>query len=133
MSTVLPVNFLSRVLLADAVVSGAVGVLLTAGAGVLDDPFGLPVALMRVSGMILLPYAALVWMLSRRTAPPRAAVWAVIACNVLWAVDSGLLLLVGPIAPTSLGIAFIVVQAAVVALFAELQYFGQRRAATVAA
>lgn len=133
MSAFLPASFLSRVLFADAVASGAAGVLLAAGAGLIDELLGLPVALMRVSGLILLPYAALVWMLSRRTVPPRAAVWAVIACNVLWAVDSVLLLLVGPVAPTSLGVAFVVVQAAVVALFAELQYFGQRRSVAIAA
>lgn len=133
MSGLLPPTFLRRALLADALVSGATGLLLASGAGVLGELLGLPVALLRVSGLILLPYAALVWMLSQRSLPARAAVWAVIVCNLLWAVDSVLLLFVGPVAPTSLGVAFVVAQATVVALFAELQYFGLRRAATVAA
>src|ERR671915_386249 len=45
-----------------------------------------------------------------------------------YAGDSVLLLLTGWVAPTALGYTFIVFQAAVVALFAELQYVGLRKA-----
>jgi hypothetical protein len=53
-------------------------------------------------------------------------VWAVIGYNVLWALDSALILMTGWLAPSALGYAFVVAQALVVALLAELQYFGLR-------
>jgi hypothetical protein len=51
----------------------------------------------------------------------------VIACNVLWVVDSVLLLFMPWTDPTVLGQAFVVAQAIVVALVAEVQYAGIRR------
>jgi hypothetical protein len=63
----------------------------------------------------------------------RLSVWAVIVCNALWAADSILLLMSGWVEPTGLGIIFVIAQAAAVAAFAEVEYFGMRRAAAVAA
>jgi hypothetical protein len=60
-----------------------------------------------------------------RLAPP--AVWAVIACNALWA--AGSLLLLAWLAPTLLGYVFVVAQATAVAVFGELQFIGLRRSA----
>ena len=68
-------------------------------------------------------------MLARRDVLPRTGVWAVIVSNVAWAVDCVALLLTGWIDPTLLGVAFILVQAVVVAAFAELQVVGLRRLA----
>ena len=56
----------------------------------------------------------------------RGAVWTIIAANALW-VAASIGLLVGWVAPTALGYAFILAQAGVVMLFAELQYVGLRR------
>jgi|GEM_PF-4410811 len=53
--------------------------------------------------------------------------WAAIAANVLWAAGSILLLPSGWIAPNLLGTAFIVLQAAAIALCGELQFIGLRR------
>lgn len=122
-------TFLRTVLLADALVSGATGVLMTLAAGVLEPMLQVPAPLLRGAGLALLPYAALVAMLARREVLPRGAVWAVVGCNALWAVDCVALLLTGWIAPNALGVAFILVQAAVVAAFAELQVVGLRRSA----
>ena len=47
MSNVHPNPFLRNVLMLDAAASGATGLLLVAGAGVLEDLLGLPVALLR--------------------------------------------------------------------------------------
>lgn len=128
-----PATLLNRALFGDAVASGATGLLLTFAAGALDALLGLPVPLLRGAGLILIPYAVVVWLPARRVEPPRGAVWCVIACNAIWAIDSVLLLVAGPVAPTALGIAFVVAQASVVALFAELQVFGLRRQAHAAA
>lgn len=120
-------NLLRYAILADALVSGAAGLLMLLGADLLAGLLGLPVTLLRYAGLSLLPFAALVAWLGARAHPPRAAVWAVVAYNVLWAVDSILLLLTGWVSPTALGYAFVVAQAIAVALFAELQYLGMRR------
>src|ERR1041384_5285214 len=47
-------------LLADAVASGATGLMMIAGADLLTGLLGLPVALMREAGLVLVPYVALV-------------------------------------------------------------------------
>jgi hypothetical protein len=125
--------FLRRVLRADALVSGATGLILLVAAGRLADLFGVPAGLPRYAGLALLPYAALVALLATRERPSRPAVWAVIAGNAVWAVGSILLLFVGWIEPTTLGVVFVAAQAAVVAVFAELQWFGLRRSAPAVA
>jgi hypothetical protein len=68
MSTVHPTAFLRNVLLVDAAASGATGILLIAGASLLDGLLGLPVTLMREAGLILVPYVAFVaWVGTRET------------------------------------------------------------------
>ncbi|HYE00911.1 MAG TPA: hypothetical protein VEH84_16125 [Alphaproteobacteria bacterium] len=121
--------FLRLALLGDAAASGAAGLLMAAGAGPLAGPLGLPEELLRYAGLALLPYAALVARLGTRPDPARGAVWAVIAVNACWAADSLLLLLSGWVAPTALGTAFVLAQAAVVAAFAVAQHAGLRRGA----
>lgn len=120
-------TFLRRVLMLDAVASGAMALLLVLAAGPLTELLGLPQALMRIAGAVLLPYSAFVAWLAMREAPSRPLVWAVVAANALWAVDSVLILLLGWIAPTTLGILFVAGQAMIVLVFAELQYLGLRR------
>jgi hypothetical protein len=133
MSNVHSNSFLRNVLVLDAAASGATGLLLVAGAGVLEDLLGLPVALLREAGLILIPYVAFVaWAATREPIAPRT-VWAIIALNALWALASVGLLMSGLVAPTALGYAFVIAQAAVVALLGELQYWGLKRpAATLA-
>lgn len=122
-----PSPFLRQVLLADALISGVTGLAMMLGAGLLADLLGLPAMLLRWAGLILLPFAALVGWLATRERLPSRAVWAVITLNALWAADCVLLVVAGLIEPTWLGLAFVLFQAAVVALFAELQYVGLRR------
>jgi hypothetical protein len=120
-------TFLRRALMLDAVASGGAGLLMIAGAGLLEGLLGLPAALLRGAGLVLVPYVAFViWTGSRETIS-RPAVWAIIAANVLWAAASGLLLVSGWVAPTGLGYAFVIGQALVVAVLGELQYMGLRR------
>jgi hypothetical protein len=133
MSTIHPSRFLRGVLLADAAASGATGLLLIAGAGLLEGLLGLPVALMREAGLVLIPYVAFVIWVATRERVARGAVWAIIVANALWAIASAGLLASGLVAPTLLGHAFVVAQAAVVALLGELQYVGLRRQEAVAA
>ncbi len=120
-------------LLADAAASGATGLMMIAGAGLLDGLLGLPVALMREAGLLLVPYVAFVAYVGTRETISRAAVQAIIAINVLWVAASIGLLMSGYLAPTVLGYAFVIFQAVVVGLFAELQLIGLRRSSAATA
>lgn len=120
-------SFVRRILVADAIISGTSGVIMLAGSGLLETLLGVPSALLRYAGASLLPFAIVVTWLARRDDLSTGGVWAVIIANALWALDSLVLLVTGWVAPTALGYTFIVFQAAVVALFAELQYVGLRR------
>ena len=133
MSNVHANPFLRNVLVLDAAASGATGLLLVAGAGVLEDLLGLPAALLREAGLILLPYVAFVAWVGMREPIARGAVWAIITANALWALASVGLLVSGLVRPTALGYTFVIAQAIVVALLGELQYAGLKRpAATLA-
>jgi len=126
-SAAIPSILLSRALKADAVASAASGLLMFAGAGILDGIAGLPTALLRYAGLFLLPYAALVGWMGFRASLPRWLVWTVILGNTAWAAESVLLAFSGWVQPTGPGIAFILAQALVVALFAGLQFLGLQR------
>lgn len=125
-------SFLRQVLLADAVASGVTGLLMLLGSVPLEPWLAIPVWLLRAAGAVLVPYAAWVAWLAGREQPSRAAVWTVVVCNALWAIDCVLLLLTGWVQPTLLGTTFLLVQALVVLAFAELQYVGLRRTAATA-
>ena len=133
MSTIHPSPFLRNALLLDAAASGATALLLIAGAGLLDGLLGLPVALMREAGLILVPFVAFVAWVGTRAEASRGAIWTIIAANALWVVASIGLLVSGWVAPTALGYAFVIAQAAVVALFGELQHAGLKRPLATAA
>jgi hypothetical protein len=124
-----PNIFLRYALLADASASGATGLLLIAGAGLLESFTNIPVALSREAGLVLIPYVAFVAYVGTRENIMRGAVWAIIAANAVWALASVALLVSGWIAPNMLGVIFIAAQAAVVAVFGELQLVGLRRSA----
>src|SRR6201988_740959 len=119
-------TFLRYALLADAVASGATGLLMIAGADLLTGLLGLPIALMREAGLLLVPYVALVAFVGMRPAIPHGAVKAIIALNIAWVAGSIGLLMSGIVAPTVLGYAFVIFQAIVVGVFAELQFIGLR-------
>ena len=122
-----PPVFLRHALVLDAVASGATALLMVAGAGLVEGLLGLPAALLRGAGIVLLPYVAFVIYTGTRETISRPAVWAIIVANALWAAASAVLLVSGWVAPTALGIAFVIAQAVVVALLGELQYMGLRR------
>jgi hypothetical protein len=119
-------RFLSRVLLVDAVATGATAVLLLAGAGFLEPLLQLPAALLRGAGLFLVPFVVWVAAMSRMARVPPRAMAAVVAINAAWVVASVWLVAGGPYQPNVLGIAFVLVQAAAVAVFADLGWFGLR-------
>ena len=132
MSTVRVSTLLRFGLLIDAAISGAVGALMLAATGLLHNITALPEPLLRYVGLLFIPYVLVVGWLGFREALPRGIVWTVIACNVGWAIGSVWLLTSGSIAPSTFGVAFVIVQAVAVVVFAELQFMGLRRSAVAA-
>jgi len=122
-----PSLFLSRAFLLDAVVSGAMAVLLTLDAGALAPLLGLPESLLSETGLFLIAYTALVGWLATRQSMPKNLVIIVIAGNVAWTVASIGLLFSNVVTPNLLGQIFIAGQAIVPGAIAELQYIGLRR------
>ncbi|QRN97042.1 hypothetical protein JRI60_50175 [Archangium violaceum] len=126
-------TLLSRALLADGVISGATGALMFAAASPLSQVLGLQSTLLRTAGISLLPFAALLVYLALRPRVPRPLVWGIVGYNLLWAIDSLLLLTTGWVAPTLWGYLFTGVQALAVAVFAGLQYAGLRHSSAALA
>lgn len=122
-------QFLRRVLAFDAVTSGAMGLMLVAGAGLLGPLLDLPRGFVTAAGAMLLPFAAVVGLAAFAARPPRPLVWAIVVANVLWVIESAAVLIAGYVAPNALGIAFIVAQAVFVAVLAELEILGLRKLA----
>ena len=119
-------------LAADAIVSGACGLLMLAAPAMLSTLTRLPEGLLFGSGLGLMIYVAIVGWMARRATLPRAGVFAVVACNALWAVDCLWAAFGGLFPVTPVGVAFLVAQALAVAVFAEWQYMGLRRSAAAA-
>jgi hypothetical protein len=118
-------TFLRRVLCVDAATCAATGALMTFDAAPLSTPLGLPAALLFWAGLSLFPVAAfLLWVATRRDIP-RPGAWLAILGNAGWVAGSALVLAL--LSPTGLGYAFVIAQAVVVALLAELEYMALRR------
>lgn len=128
MSSSMPMNRLLRfALLLDAGASAATALLLVAGHNALSTLLGLPPALMLGAGLVALPYALALWWLARRDRIALAVGWTVVGFNALWALESIGMLVLGWVQPSIFGLAFVLVQAGAVAVFAELQWWGVRR------
>lgn len=125
MNALQPNPMLRKALLLDGLLSGVTGLLLVLAAGWLGAFLELPRLLLLVAGSALLPFAAMLVWLSSRAEISRPVIWAVIAVNLIWVIDS-LLLVVGWVSPNLFGYAFVIAQALAVGLLAELQWFGLR-------
>ena len=128
MATLETTSFLRRILLLDAAVSGAAGLAMGIGAGALEEWLGVPATLLRYAGWSLLPFAGLLVALARSEALPRAAVVGVIVLNGAWVVASVVVLVGGGFRPNVLGYVFVLGQAGAVAVLAEMEAVGLRKA-----
>ena len=118
---------LRNALALDAAACAGTGLLLAAAAGPLSEMLGFPAGFLRGAGIVLLPCAAMLAWSAGRAMLPRLAVLAVIGINLLWIADSIAILVAGWFAPTGLGIAFVLAQAAAVAIVTELEVIGLKR------
>ncbi|MBR0844055.1 hypothetical protein JQ607_27980 [Bradyrhizobium liaoningense] len=126
-------TFLRRFLLADAVFSGVAALGFTFAAGAFASLFNLPETLLRETGLFLIAYTALVGWLASRTAVPKPLVMLVVVGNAAWTVGSIALLLSGAVSPNLAGELMVVAQAIATGVFAELQYVGLRKSASMVA
>lgn len=121
-------DFLRNVLRVDALSCIACGALQVAFPAAMARLLNLPEGLVAYTGEFLLVYAAVVAFVSTRKPVPRTVIWALVVGNLGWALACVLLLLSSLVSPSALGVAYVLVQAVTVAVLAELQYFGLRRA-----
>lgn len=122
-----PSLLLRRALQADALVSGAMALLLTFSSAMLSRLLALPQPLLFETGAFLIGYAALVGWLGTRATMPKLLVTTVIVGNALWTLGSIALLMSQAVAPNLVGTGFVLMQAIAVGVFAELQFVGLRR------
>ena len=124
-------RFLRNVLFADAATCAACGLLLAAGSGFLQKLLGLPGSMMFYAGLSLFPFTAFLLYAATRKSLSKTFVWLIIGLNLLWTIDSFLLLASGYVEPTTFGYIFVILQAIGVLAFADLEFIGLRKAEVV--
>jgi len=116
---------LSTILLLDATTCVAAGALMAFGSNFVAGLTAIPAPLLTWAGLILFPIAALMAYVALQAAPPRPLVWLIVVGNIGWVAAS--LALFAVIAPNALGVAFILAQAAAVAVLALLEHSALQR------
>ena len=124
--------FLKRVLLLDAASCLGMAALLVPGASALAPLLGLDRTLLIGAGAMLAPLGLFILWIATRQKLYLWLVSLVILGNLLWTVESLLLLRIAA-GVTTIGLLFVSGQAAIVAMLALLEGIGLRRARNVAA
>jgi hypothetical protein len=125
-ASAVPRPSLPAVLLFDAATGVLMGAALLALTAPLANLFGLPPALLRWAGGLLLPFAVLMVVAARQRPPSAALVMLIVAGNLAWAAASvGVVLLVDQI--SALGTGLVLLQAAAVLVLAGAEWHGLRR------
>jgi hypothetical protein len=106
----------------DVLVTGLNGLAYLVAAGPLGSLFGMPSSFIRVVGLFLLAFAGTLWVVATRTRLRPSTLRVVAAVNVVWVLASIAFLASGWHSPSSVGVAWTLLQAAVVALLAALQF-----------
>jgi hypothetical protein len=126
-----PSRLLRRALLTDATLTALAGVGLALAANQLASLLQLPTGVLRISGMLFIPFAALAAWLGTRDRVHRPLVFAVITLNALFALDLLLVLFGGWVETNLLGELFIAAHAVVCGVLAEAEFLGLRRSTLV--
>lgn len=113
----------------DAVASVASGLAYVVASGPLGELLGLPSGFLLAVGVFSVAYGAYAWYLGSRPRVSPSAGRAIAIGNLGWAAASIALVLLGWHDPTTTGTVWIVLQAALVAGFADAQLLGARRIA----
>jgi hypothetical protein len=121
-------NSLRVALRLDALVSAAFAALVLIGGPMLVDLLGASLTLLWSVGVAVLVWSGALWWVQLRARINPRAVWTIIALNLMWALESVLLVVLGWVPLTGLGVAFVLLQAAAVLGLTDLQFVGLRRA-----
>ncbi|HEY6123822.1 MAG TPA: hypothetical protein VIV63_04165 [Steroidobacteraceae bacterium] len=121
---------LRRMLALDGITCLLMGLVLVLAADELSKLFALPVNLLVYAGILLFPCAALMLAIAGRPWPPSTLVWMVIAGNALWVLASLVVALV-LFEPSALGLSFLLLQAAVVAVLLVYELRGLKARVSV--
>lgn len=124
--------FLRNVLSLDALTCVVSGIASLAFGSVLAEPLGLSVGLQHGAGVVLLAVGAFIAFTATTISAPlsnasRWLVWMVVLGNAAWVLASVLVLATKIEQPTSLGMGYVIAQALVVAVLAELEHTGLRK------
>lgn len=111
----------------DGVATGGTGLLMLALAGVLDSLLGPSTAMLLGLGAFFVVYGAVVLWIGTRPVINRRAATAVAVVNLLWTVDTLVVVLADLLTLTTLGTVVALGLAAVTACFGALQLIGTRR------
>lgn len=117
-------KYLRTVLFVDAATCLGSGLAMSFGASLLAHLTQIPASLLFYAGLSLLPIAVFMAFVATRATLSPAGVWLIVLGNVAWVAASVWLMAGGVIAPNVLGIAYIGMQAAAVALLTWLEYRG---------
>lgn len=120
-------SLLRLALAADALASGAMGLLLVFGGGLLAPWLGLPAPLLFWNGLWMVPFAAFIAWIALRQPTPLGAVRFLVPANLVWVVASFAFAALQPFALTALGTAFVLAQALALLGLAALQWTGLGR------
>lgn len=110
----------ARLFALDAATCVVAGLAMALGAAPLAGLTQLPAALLLGAGLAMLPVAALFAFIAARPRGTRGLAWLGVAGNAAWAAASVAVL--GVVPANGLGVAFVLAQAAVVALLAGLEW-----------
>ena len=122
---------LQTVLAFDAATCAAMGMLLVVAFGRISGLTAIPGLLLVLAGLLLLPIAVFMAIFARAATVPAWAMQMIVAGNVFWVLGSVILPITGLVTPNSLGWLFLLTQAAVVALFAFLEWAARQPSAIV--
>ena len=120
---------LRPVILADGIGSAANAALFIFAAAALGRWFGLPADLLFWIGIAFVPWAAALLIVAREQPVNTGAARAIAAGNGIWALASLAVVAAGLFDLTPLGYVFVIGQALLVGLIAEIQWMGARRPA----
>lgn len=132
MTLIHPSRSLKTALAVDAASGAATAALQLAMPRLLADTLGLPMALLLETGLFLAGLAVVLTFLARSSRVAAPLVWAIVIGNMAWSAACVLLWATGVLAPTALGVAFLLAQGAVVMALALWEAIGLKASRPVA-
>ncbi len=123
---------LQSILAFDAATCAVMGVLLVFASGAISGVTLIPSSLLFWAGLVLLPIAGFMVFFARAAIAPPWAVQMIVLGNVFWVLGSVALPVLGLFSPNAFGWIFILAQAAVVAIFAGIEWSARPRLAAAA-